>query len=183
MVYISFVYAWACLCGASPIQAQRGPFVTSPGSPGSSDLGWYTVTSAGLLGDKSGPYALSGCVSQSPISTLGYTDAGAFCILSGFWSSEFSAGLARNREEVLVSSLGPATFRLHRNHPNPFRQVTRIAYDIPGRGNVALCIYDMDGRQVRQLVEGPQDMGRYNINWDGRDKAGRNAPRACTSAP
>lgn len=176
MAHISFIYLWACLCGASPASAQLGPTVAHDGNPQLDSLGWYTVTSAGVLGDKSGPYALSGCVSQSPISTFGYADAGGFCILSGFWSVEFSAGFARNREEVLVSSLKPAAFRLYRNHPNPFRQVTRIAYDIPVRSMVRLCIYDTDGRQVRQLAECQQDVGRYSVNWDGRDKKGNECP-------
>ena len=134
------------------------------------------MTAAGVLGDKAGPYALSGCVSQSPISAAGPVGAGEFYILGGFWSSEFNTRFSREREEVIASSLTPGVFRLYRNSPNPFRQGTRIAYDLPTRSKVRLGIYDAGGRQVRELATGWQEAGRYNLNWDGRDKAGRTCP-------
>jgi hypothetical protein len=145
-------------------------------NPSAGSLGWYTVTSAGVLCDKAGPYALSGCVSQSPIQTLGFVSAGPYYIIGGFWSSEFNARFRPNRDEVVVSSLRPGAFRLYRNYPNPFRLGTRIAYDLPVRSRVYLSIYDVDGRQVRRLAEGWQDAGRYSLNWDGRDKKGRACP-------
>jgi hypothetical protein len=139
-------------------------------------LDWYTVTSAGILCDKAGPYALSGCVSQTPVSALGFVDAGPYFIIGGFWSSEFDARFGQNRDEVVVSSLKPGALRLYRNYPNPFRQRTRIAYDLPVRCKVYLSIYDVDGRQVRRLADGWQDPGRYSLGWDGRDKKGRACP-------
>jgi hypothetical protein len=141
------------------------------------NLGWYTVTSAGVLGDKAGPYCLSGCISQSPISTPGFVDAGTYYIIGGFWSSEFEARFSQNRDEVVTSSLKPGALRLYRNSPNPFRRATRIAYDLPVRSRVYLSIYDVDGRQVRKLAECRQDAGRYSLNWDGKD----NKERACPS--
>jgi hypothetical protein len=139
-------------------------------------LGWYTVTSAGVLCDKAGPYSLSGCISQSPISPTVVIDAGAFYITGGFWSSECEARFNPNREQVLISSLMPGAFRLYRNSPNPFRLGTRIAYDLPVRSRVHLSIYDVVGRQVRRLADGWQDAGRYSLTWDGRDKKGRACP-------
>jgi hypothetical protein len=139
-------------------------------------LGWYTFTSAGVLCDKAGPYALSGSVSQSPISTLGFVGAGPYYIIGGFWSSEFDARLSPRRDEVVVSSLKPGAFRLYRNSPNPFRGTTRISYDLPARSKVYLSIYDAGGRQVRRLADGLQEAGRYSVIWDGRDKTGRVCP-------
>jgi hypothetical protein len=129
-----------------------------------------------VLCDKAGPYTLSGCVSQSPISALGFVDVGPYYIIGGFWSSEFNARFSQNRDEVVVSSLKPGVFKLYRNYPNPFRLGTRIAYELPVRSRVYLRIYDSDGRQVRELADGWQDAGRYSMNWDGRDKAGRTCP-------
>ena len=160
----------------SPVSPQRIPSLVPAVNLSSGNLGWYTITSAGVLCDKAGPYALSGCVSQSPISALGFVDAGAYYIIGGFWSSEFNARFSQNRDEVVVSSLKPGAFRLYRNYPNPFRQRTRIAYDLPVRSRVYLRIYDSDGRQVMELADGWQDAGRYSMNWDGRDKAGRTCP-------
>ena len=176
MAYLSSLLLWMCLRGASPVSPQKGPSMTPAGSKRTDCLGWYTVTSAGVLCDKAGPYALSGCVSQSPISALGFVDVGAYYIMGGFWSSEFDARFSRDRDEVVVSSLQPGAFKLYRNHPNPFRQGTRIAYDLPVRTKVYLSIYDAGGRQVRELADGWQDAGRYNLNWDCRDKKGRACP-------
>jgi len=176
MGYLHFLSIWMCLVAASPVSLQEGPSVGPAGNLRTVNLGWYTVTSAGVLCDKAGPYALSGCISQSPISTLGFVDAGPYYVIGGFWSSEFNARFSPNRDEVVVSSLKPGAFRLYRNYPNPFRQGTRIAYDLPVRSKVYLSIYDVDGRQVRELADCLQDAGRYNLSWDGRDKTGRTCP-------
>jgi hypothetical protein len=176
MGYLHFLSIWMCLVAASPVSLQEGPSVGPAGKLWTDSLSWYTVTSAGVLCDKAGPYVLSGCVSQSPMSALGFVDAGPYYIIGGFWSSEFNARFNPNRDEVVVSSLKPGAFRLYRNYPNPFRQGTRIVYDLPVRSKVYLSIYDVDGRQVRELADCLQDAGRYNLSWDGRDKTERTCP-------
>jgi hypothetical protein len=176
MGYLSFLSLSVCLWGASPVPPQKGPPLVPAGALSAGSLGWYTVTSAGVLCDKAGPYTLSGCVSQSPISALGFVDTGPYYIVGGFWSSEFNARFSQNRDEVVVSSLKPGAFKLYRNSPNPFRGATRIAYDLPVRSKVHLSIYDVDGRQVTRLADDWQEAGRYNLKWDGRDKRGRACP-------
>jgi hypothetical protein len=176
MGYLSFLLLWVCLSGANPASPQQGPSLAAAVDLPAGNLGWYTVTSAGVLCDRAGPYALSGCVSQSPISNLGHVDVSGYCIVSGFWSSECEARFGQNRDEVVVASLQPGAFRLYRNFPNPFRGATRIAYDLPVRSRICLSIYDVDGRQVRKLADGWQDAGRYSLNWDGRDKQRRACP-------
>jgi hypothetical protein len=164
------------LWATGPISSVIGPSTVPPGALSLGGVDWYTVTSAGVLGDKAGPYRLSGCVSQAPAHTLGPDDVGPFYIIGGFWSSEFSAGLDQNRAEVLATSQRPGALKLYRNSPNPFRVATRIAYDLPVRSRVLLSIYDVDGRQVARLADGWQEAGRYNLKWDGRDKRGRACP-------
>jgi hypothetical protein len=162
--------------GANPVSLQKGPSLASAGAPSADSLGWYTMTPCGVLCDTAGSYCLSGCISQSPISSTVVLDTGAFCIIGGFWSSEFSASFNRNRDSVGASSLMPVTFKLYRNSPNPFRAATRIAYDLPAGTNVSLKIYDVNGRQVRELTNGAQHAGRYSLRWDRRDKVGRTCP-------
>ena len=68
-------------------------------------------------------------------------------------------------EEQLLQLYSPA--------PNPFTSTTRFAYAVPGAGSrVEIGIYNVAGRQVRQLVSGFQASGRYEVSWDGRDNAG-----------
>jgi hypothetical protein len=68
--------------------------------------------------------------------------------------------------------MAPKVFGLHQNAPNPFGTQTEIRYQLPVRTQVSLVIYDVTGRQVRRLVSGVQDIGFYNITWDGRDERG-----------
>jgi flagellar hook assembly protein FlgD len=37
---------------------------------------------------------------------------------------------------------------------------------------VTLVVFDVGGRRVRKLVEGPQPAGRKAATWDGRDEKG-----------
>jgi hypothetical protein len=174
--YVSLLLLHVCLSAASPVSSPEGLLLGPSDNSSAGSLGWYTITSAGVLSDTAGTYVLSGCVSQSPVSGFGFIDAGPYFIMGGFWSSEFDARFSRNRDEVLVSSLKPGAFRLHRNYPNPFRQRTRIAYDLPVRSRVGLSIYDVNGRRVRELADCRQDAGRYSLSWDGRDQTGRTCP-------
>jgi hypothetical protein len=68
----------------------------------------------------------------------------------------------------------PQTFGLYPNVPNPFNSTTSIRYDVPtGGGVVTLRIYDVSGRLVRTLVDGPQPAGQKTATWNGRDNQGR----------
>jgi hypothetical protein len=66
----------------------------------------------------------------------------------------------------------PARFALEQNKPNPFNPATEIRYHLPAAGEVTLKIYDVRGREVRSLVEGPQTAGSHVVRWDGRGNDG-----------
>lgn len=64
-------------------------------------------------------------------------------------------------------------FVLHQNVPNPFNPSTTIRYEVPADGiEVAIRIYDVNGRLVRTLVEGPQSAGDKSTVWNGRNSSG-----------
>ncbi len=67
-------------------------------------------------------------------------------------------------------------FALDQNYPNPFNPSTTIAYSLPARSKVSLCIYDQKGRLVRTLVDEEQPAGARAVVWDGR--AGNGVPVA-----
>jgi len=56
---------------------------------------------------------------------------------------------------------------------NPCRNRTQLDYALPGPRTVRLAVFDHNGRLVQQLVSGTKKGGRYSVNWDLRDKAGR----------
>jgi len=45
--------------------------------------------------------------------------------------------------------------------PNPGGDVAQIIYDLRKSGNTTLCIYDMNGKMIQQLVNENQSPGRY----------------------
>ena len=67
----------------------------------------------------------------------------------------------------------PAKFTLNQNYPNPFNNSTTIGYLIDQSATVNLSIYDLSGRQVRELVHDFLQPGYYNQTWDGKDNKGR----------
>jgi len=81
---------------------------------------------------------------------------------------------------VADGSQQPVKFSLEQNYPNPFNPTTTIRYSIPsalsGPQFVTLTIYDILGRRVRTLLAGVKAAGVYEIQWDGKDDAGRVLP-------
>ena len=61
--------------------------------------------------------------------------------------------------------------------PNPTRGTCRLGFALDSPGPVRLDLHDARGRRVRTLVRGPLDAGAHTVAWDGRDEAGRRAPR------
>ena len=68
----------------------------------------------------------------------------------------------------------PDVFALYQNYPNPFNAMTKIVYDLPNDEWVNITIYDVKGRKIRSLVNQNQNLGRYEIRWDGRNDFGKN---------
>ncbi len=65
------------------------------------------------------------------------------------------------------------TYRLHPNYPNPFNPTTTIRYDLPKAVRVWISVYNLNGREVRHLVDEYSTPGFYDVVWNGRDQAGR----------
>ena len=82
------------------------------------------------------------------------------------WTSQPVTAVAL--EEAL-----PATFRLHQNHPNPFNPATTIEYELPRDALVIVKVFDLLGREVKTLVRGYRNAGRWSVRWDGTDRRGR----------
>jgi hypothetical protein len=60
--------------------------------------------------------------------------------------------------------------------PNPFRAGTQLTLTVPSRTAVSLRVFDLHGRLVRTLHEGPLEAGEHPFDWDGRDGRGSRVP-------
>lgn len=74
-------------------------------------------------------------------------------------------------DEVAVEITAPVEFTLEQNYPNPFNPSTVIKYSIPENGFVTLVVYNLLGEKVASLLNGLQDAGRYEINFDASNLA------------
>ena len=68
----------------------------------------------------------------------------------------------------------PKEFTLSQNFPNPFNASTRITFQLTEALKVQVVVYDIQGREVRRLLDGYVTAGRHSVTWDGRDNAGKN---------
>ena len=67
-------------------------------------------------------------------------------------------------------------FKLYPPSPNPFKEHTRIRFEIPITSEVNILIYDALGRKVKTLVKHEYQPGQYTITWDGTDSHGNSLP-------
>ena len=59
---------------------------------------------------------------------------------------------------------------LSRPVPNPASRTTSISFVSPSEVDARVEVYDMSGRRVRSLIEGPIGRGRHTLRWDLSDQ-------------
>ena len=67
----------------------------------------------------------------------------------------------------------PDNYTLHQNYPNPFNPVTTLRYSLPFYDHVTLTIYDLNGREINQIVNTNQSAGFQSVVWNATDYFGR----------
>jgi len=70
-----------------------------------------------------------------------------------------------------INSGVPTSLKLNQNFPNPFNPTTRISFSLPMFAKVTVKIYDIMGREVRQLVNENMNAGSFMIDFNGSDLA------------
>ncbi len=93
--------------------------------------------------------------------------------VAGNWGNATRLDVQVNGTTAVDGSTLPTAFSLESNMPNPFGVRTTIRYALPSTSPVQLSIYDLSGRLVRTLVDGPITAGLHNTPWDGLDDRGR----------
>jgi len=80
-------------------------------------------------------------------------------------ASQKYTGLFTAVNRVLPSAIGL------KNYPNPVKSSTKITYQLPKEGMVALRIYDALGNVVATLANSKQTGGMHTIDFDAKDLA------------
>ncbi len=76
---------------------------------------------------------------------------------------------AGNGAETGDTSLPPANYALNAIYPNPFNAQATIAYQLPEQTLVHLKIVDIQGREIRTLVNETKPAGIHQVQFQGLD--------------
>ncbi|HEY2924997.1 MAG TPA: FlgD immunoglobulin-like domain containing protein [Candidatus Eisenbacteria bacterium] len=86
-----------------------------------------------------------------------------------------AAGISSFNPSVQVDAATVAAPALLGARPNPSAGQTEIGFVLPADARVTLRVYDVAGRLVRTLIDGPMPAGVHRARWDGTDDRGRAA--------
>jgi hypothetical protein len=102
-----------------------------------------------------------------------YTDNAAGCTMTGgtaqanrpntCFTFTVNVGVNPSGSEL------PKVYSLSQNYPNPFNPVTKINFALPKQGFVSLKIYDVLGREVRNLVSEVKSAGTYSVDFNASE--------------
>ncbi len=78
-------------------------------------------------------------------------------------------------QENFKPTIVPLHFKLSQNFPNPFNPITTIRVGIPEQSaqeRVVLRIFDVLGKEVKRLQDGPLPAGYHKFTWDATNSTG-----------
>jgi len=67
----------------------------------------------------------------------------------------------------LIGNITPKDFELKQNYPNPFNPSTSIEFSIPKDGFVSVKVFDIIGREIKNLVNEFLKAGKYSVRFRG----------------
>jgi len=106
-----------------------------------------------------------------------YSTKDYFAVFSGYEHqgmatlADVTARLWRHDGTGVGGAPGPAGASLSLS-PNPFHSVLHVDLTLPAGGAPILTVYDLSGRQVREIRPGTLSAGSTRIDWDGTDESG-----------
>ncbi len=91
-----------------------------------------------------------------------------------FQSDSIGWAIGQNTKILFTSTSGvtfvnqtggeiPTGYTLEQNYPNPFNSQTMISYSVPKRSYIQLKIYDVIGKEIKEIENGIKDAGNYSF--------------------
>jgi len=126
----------------------------------------YLGTSIGLLstaaltgGSTSWIQEAAADIGNVPVAYMDYRDSDHTLAVATHGRGVFTTRF------VPVGAVGvtPTSLRLGPSYPNPTRGPASITFDLPRPADVSLRLYDVSGREVAVLADGPWDAGRHVV--------------------
>jgi hypothetical protein len=83
---------------------------------------------------------------------------------TGIWKRPLSE-IVTGVNQIVISN--PQDFKLFQNYPNPFNPNTSIKYQVSKSSDIKLIVYDIVGKEIKELVNENQSRGIYDVIFDG----------------
>ena len=61
----------------------------------------------------------------------------------------------------------PIEYSLSQNYPNPFNPNTKISFSLNRGSQIVLTVYDVLGKEIKELIRGYLNAGKYEVIFDG----------------
>lgn len=115
--------------------------------------------------------ALTEEISIADTGVIGLTAFSACAIDSN--SALFAYTIYLDSSKIKIPLLSSYHIPLVDIAPNPLRTKTTIRYTVSENSIVAVGIYYLNGKLLRQLSHGNHEIGSYEVSWDGNDSRGK----------
>ena len=89
-----------------------------------------------------------------------YSNAGSPTVIALNGTGSTPTGILREGSAI------PTVYELYQNYPNPFNPTTTIKFALPTQSQVSVTIYDILGREVKDLVNDRLQAGYYHFSWN-----------------
>lgn len=153
----------------------QGRFVNNPSNPTIDPLGRLWINDEGakkfyIYNLENMTYESIAGNEQAPFTTI----RGVACNSDGSkaYLIDFGSGLIQVWSTTPTNKINPdqccgtrVDYRLSQNYPNPFNPTTEIKFQIMERRYVKLTVFDILGRQVKQIVNCELDAGEYSVTF------------------
>lgn len=89
-----------------------------------------------------------------------------YAIINDIEYGEQYVGIEDDNKKLVLT-----TFQLAQNYPNPFNPVTTIQYSLPVNQHVNIKVFNIQGKEVAELVNDNISAGIHKVNFDGSSLA------------